>query len=51
MSTKLLKWEDVPNEYIGQCVKRIIQDELPLSKKNIRSALECFFEIIIVEEN
>lgn len=46
-----LKWEDIPDESIGWCIKKILQDGLQVSKKNIKSALECFFKIIVVEED
>lgn len=46
-----LKWDDIPAEYIGWCVKRIISDGLQLSKKMLKSVLETFYDIKVIEED
>lgn len=47
---KGLKWDDIPQDYIGWCVKRIIRDDLNLSKKILKRALESFYSIKVIEE-
>lgn len=47
---KGVEWKDIPDEIIGKCIKRIITDGLQISKKMLKSALECFYNIKVVEE-
>lgn len=48
---KKLKWDDIPQNYIGWCVQKIISDGLKLSKKMLKSALETFYSIKVIEED
>ena len=44
-----MKLEDVPNEYVGDCIKRIISDGFKLSKSKLKQALETFYDIKVMD--
>ena len=44
-----LKWEEIPNEVLGWCVKKVIGDDLKLSKKILKQALETFYNIAVID--
>lgn len=46
---KEMKLEEVPNEYVGDCIKRIISDGFKLSKFKLKQALETFYDIKLVD--
>ena len=46
---KEMKLEDVPNEYVGDCIKRIIRDGFKLSKLKLKQALETFYDIKLMD--
>ena len=44
-----MKLKDVPNEYVGDCIKRIISDGFKLSKAKLKQALETFYDIKVID--
>ena len=45
------KWDEIDPKIIGNCVQKIISDNLKLSKKMLESALETFYNIKVIEED
>lgn len=46
---KEMKLDEVPNEYVGYCIKRIISDGFKLSKSKLKQALETFYDIKVID--
>lgn len=44
-----MKWEEIPNAVLGWCVKKIIGDDLKLSKKTLKQALETFYDVVVID--
>lgn len=46
---KEMKLEEVPDEFVGNCIKRIIRDGFKLSKFKLKQALETFYDIKLID--
>ena len=47
---KGIEWKDIADDILGKCIKQLIKDGLPINKKNLKAALECFYDIKVVEK-